>query len=234
ENRELWIEGYDSSVTKETIYVDDPIYRQVLIEEQISPIFRHPLVQRLGHIKQLSFSQLTFPAATHTRLSHCLGAAKNAEKAASRILDKGILYSENGIKRIELSEEEQRQVILKAKVAGLLHDLGHGPYGHGLDQYVKAITKKGSPDKIFAINYIQKYLSQTISNCGIDVDDIVKVLSTEGSDLEGYDTLINNLIDSPIDIDRMDYLVRDAHMTGLSIGAINIDALIERMIPFEG
>src|SRR6185369_670539 len=142
--------------------------------------------------------------------------------------------SENGIKRIELSEEEQRQVILKAKVAGLLHDLGHGPYGHGFDQYVKAITKKGSPDKIFAINYIQKYLSQTISNCGIDVDDIVKVLSTEGSDLEGYDTLINNLIDSPIDIDRMDYLVRDAHMTGLSIGAINIDALIERMIPFEG
>src|SRR6185369_15797896 len=147
ENRELWIEGYDSSVTKETIYVDDPIYRQVLIEEQISPIFRHPLVQRLGHIKQLSFSQLTFPAATHTRLSHCLGAAKNAEKAASRILDKGILYSENGIKRIELSEEEQRQVILKANVAGLLHDLGHAPYGHGLDQYVKAITKKGSPDK---------------------------------------------------------------------------------------
>src|SRR6266511_1399480 len=100
DNRAIWTQNYTISPAR-TVYIDDPIYRQVLIEDEIAPIFHHPIVQRLAHIKQLSFSYLTFPAATHSRLSHCLGACKNAEHSLTRIFQKGILYTADGIKRIE-------------------------------------------------------------------------------------------------------------------------------------
>jgi HD superfamily phosphohydrolase len=234
-NRELWTRSVDNSLAKQQIYIDDPIYQQVIVEEQIAPIFRHPMVQRLGHIKQLSFSHLTFPAATHSRLSHCLGAAKNAEQAMTRILQKGALYTREGRTDIDLTNDEKRRLIMKAKLAGLLHDLGHGPFGHGLDQYISAITKEPSPDKFYGVGYVKDYLSNTIDFYGMKVEDVLPILDSERrSELEGFDVLISNLIDSPLDVDRMDYLVRDAHMTGLSIGAINIDALLERIMPFEG
>ena len=235
DNRNIWLQNYTGSLRARTIYIDDPIYRQVLIDREIAPIFQHPIVQRLAHIKQLSFSYLTFPAATHSRLSHSLGVCKNAELALTRILQKGLLWTAEGIKKIDLTEEQKRKLIVKAKVAGLLHDLGHGPFGHGLDQYVTAMTDEPSPDKFYASAYVSKYLADTINSCGIDVNEILAILdSKRRSELDGYDTLVSNLIDSPLDVDRMDYLVRDAHMTGLSIGTVNIHALIERMVPFQG
>ena len=239
-NKAIWTQPLDRSIVADSIYIDDPIYRQVVIEKEIAPIFYHPIVQRLAHIKQLSFSHLTFPAATHSRLSHSLGASKNAEHAIRRIFDKGVLYTREGKKPLDLPDDKRQQFIMKAKVAGLLHDLGHGPFGHGLDQYISARTNERSPDKFYGVDFINDYLSTTIDSFGVDpsgikVKDILPILdSKQRSELEGFDVLISNLIDSPLDVDRMDYLVRDAHMTGLSMGAVNIQALIERMMPFEG
>src|ERR1051325_8746275 len=84
-NKALWTQTLDRSIVADSIYIDDPIYKQVVIEKDIAPIFYHPIVQRLAHIKQLSFSHLTFPAATHSRLSHSLGASKNAGHVLQRI-----------------------------------------------------------------------------------------------------------------------------------------------------
>ncbi len=233
-NRAIWTSNYTAPRTR-AIHIDDPIYRHLLIQEEIAPIFNHPIVQRLAHIRQLSFSYLIFPSATHSRLSHSLGACRNAELALSRILQKGKIFTSDGAIDIDLPDQEKQKLIVKAKVAALLHDLGHGPFGHGLDQYITAITGETSPDKFYAVDYVSEYLGETISSCGIDIDDILRILdSKRRSELDGYDTLISNLIDSPLDVDRMDYLVRDAHMTGLSIGTVNIDALIEHMVPFQG
>jgi HD superfamily phosphohydrolase len=234
-NRELWTNEDRSIRSSQPIYIDDPIYRQLYIEEQIVPIYEHPLFQRLANVKQLSFSYLSFPGATHSRLSHSLGAARNAEHALTRILQKGVVYTATGVKKISLTDEQKKELLLKAKVAALLHDLGHGPFGHGLDQYVTAITKERSPDKFYAVHYVKNYLAPIISAAGMDPQEVLKVLdSNERTKLRGFDVLIAQLIDSPLDVDRMDYLVRDAHMTGLSIGTVNIDALIERIVPFEG
>jgi HD superfamily phosphohydrolase len=233
-NQALWTQHY-SPPRAEAIHIDDPIYRHLLVQEELATIFCHPIVQRLAHIKQLSFSYLIFPAATHSRLSHSLGACRNAEQALTRIFQKGRVYTAEGVRDIDLSDGDKKRLIVRAKVAALLHDLGHGPFGHGLDQYVTAKINEPSPDKFYAVDYVAKYLGETIESCGIKIEEILRILDSEQrSDLDGYDALISNLIDSPLDVDRMDYLVRDAHMTGLSIGTVNIDALIEHIVPFKG
>jgi HD superfamily phosphohydrolase len=234
-NRKLWTNEDRGIRSFQPIYIDDPIYRQLYLEEQIVPVYEHPLFQRLAHVKQLSFSSLSFPGATHSRLSHSLGAARNVEHALTRIFQKGFVYTASGVKIMSLTDEKKKELILKAKVSAMLHDLGHGPFGHGLDQYVTAISKERSPDKFYAVNYLKNYLAPVIATAGIDPQEVLKILdSNERTKLRGFDVLIAQLIDSPLDVDRMDYLVRDAHMTGLSIGTVNIDALIERIVPFEG
>lgn len=236
ENREFWLNNQKPYAAVDTIHIDDPIHQQVLIEKEIAPIYYHPLVQRLAHVKQLSFSYLSFPTATHTRMSHSLGVCKNAELAVISILRKGFVYASDGRRPITLDEPQKRKLIMKAKVAALLHDIGHGPFGHGLDQYVGALIDEPSPDKFQGPDYIARYLKDTIESCGVDADNIIRILDkNKRKQLDDpWDTLISNLIDSPLDVDRMDYLVRDAHMTGLSIGTVNIQALIDRMAGFEG
>src|ERR1044072_6205614 len=116
-NRRLWTENAHVFSDSGDIHIEDPLHQQVTIESEIVPIFRHPLLQRLGHIKQLSFSYLTYPTATHTRLSHSLGVCKNAEIALSAILQRGVLYtrSEETLS-IPLTAQEQRALLRKAKV----------------------------------------------------------------------------------------------------------------------
>lgn len=225
----------DSSMqASQDVQIEDPIHQQVSIEGRIAPIFYHPIVQRLAHIKQLSFSYLTFPTATHSRLSHSLGVCKNAELALRSMLQKGIVFTPEGTKEITLEEKDQRNLVLKTKVAALLHDVGHTPFGHGLDQYISTLIDDPSPDKFFGKDIIREHLAEAIQLSNLDVDAILLLLDkTQRTELESYDNLASEIIDSPIDVDRMDYLVRDAHMTGLSLGTINVQALIARMIPFE-
>ena len=235
-NKRLWTIGQNNSAGREEdVHIEDPIHKQVTIEEEIAPIFYHPTVQRLAHIKQLSFSYLTFPTATHSRLSHSLGVCKNAELVLGRILQRGVLYQRTGTPaQIPLSELQKRDLLIKTKVAALLHDIGHGPFGHGLDQYlVTSDADDPVPDKVHGIEIIKRYLGEVIEGCGVNPNEVIAILqkNTQGS-LAEYDNLAKEIIDSPLDVDRMDYLVRDAHLTGLSLGTVNVEALISRMVPF--
>ena len=234
-NKRLWTEYAPVSIDSGDIHIEDPVHQQVTIESEIAPIFRHPLLQRLGHIKQLSFSYLTYPTATHTRLSHSLGVCKNAETALSAILQRGVLYtrSEETLS-IPLTAKEQRVLLRKAKVSALLHDIGHGPFGHGLDQLlVDSDEDDPVPDKIHGVRFIEDFLEDAIKRCpDLQKEDILRILQKNTLGLEDYDVLIKEIIDSPLDVDRMDYLVRDAHLTGLSLGTVNVQALISRMVPF--
>lgn len=234
-SRRVWCDEQERILPVDDIFIDDPIYRSVIIEKEIAPIFLHPLVQRLNYIRQLSFSYKSYPNATHSRLSHCLGVCKNAELTLSRIFARGVYFTVDGEKRFNLTDDEKRRYIQTAKIAALLHDLGHGPFGHGLDLFVGAIMDVSSPDKLFTPLYIANYLTDVIRACGFDPDLITKILdNTRRTELDSLNYLISSIIDSPLDVDRMDYLLRDAHITGLSIGNVNTQALIDRTIPFEG
>lgn len=233
--RALW--GTTTEVDPlECTYEDDPVFLQLAVDASLRKVLSQPIVQRLNHIRQLSFAYLKFGSATHTRLAHSLGACRNAELVMRRVFQEGRIYTQNGIKRIDLSDDQQKALIKLARFAALLHDLGHGPLSHALETHLgiaMQAKKPSKPDKELSIKYIGRYLSQIISDEGVNLDDLIGLMSEDRLSLKPWMHFIADLIDSPLDVDRMDYLVRDAHMTGLSIGGLNIQALIERAVPFE-
>lgn len=179
----------------------DPIYGVIALDEKLSQIFAQPIVQRLNHIRQLSFSYLTFPSATHTRLAHSLGVCRNAERALSGMLERGSMYSSAGLSKIDISGEERDRLLLKCRVAALLHDLGHGPFGHALDKYVGFLEgdhPRTSPDKDYSIRYIREHLATGLQTIGLDPESVVSLLDkTERRSLSGFDVLVSDIIDSP-------------------------------------
>ena len=217
-------------------YEDDPVFLQIAVDNTFRKILSQPIVQRLNHIRQLSFAYLTFGSATHTRLAHSLGACRNAELLMRKVFQDDRLYTQNGVESIDLSSDEKKGFIKLAKFAALLHDLGHGPLSHALETQLGVGTKANKPakpDKELSIKYIERYLSQILREEGINPDDLIEVMQEDRLSLSPWKHFIADLIDSPLDVDRMDYLVRDAHMSGLSIGGLNIQALIERAVPFK-
>jgi HD superfamily phosphohydrolase len=223
--------------------VDDPVYGRIVLDDRLATIVAHPIVQRLNHVKQLSFGYAEYPSATHTRLSHSLGAAKNAELALTRILDRGTYYVEGEAQPRRFDDQIQdrrNEIVQKAKLVALLHDLGHGPFGHALDNYMayrqptvppyRPETER--PDKKYTASYVRTVLAATLKSLGFDPEDIGTILHRgKHARLGGFDHLIADLIDSSLDVDRMDYLVRDAHMSGLMMGFTNTMALIDSMRP---
>ncbi|RYF92480.1 MAG: HD domain-containing protein, partial [Chitinophagaceae bacterium] len=101
--------------------VNDPVYGFITIDHPlILQIISHPYYQRLRNINQMAFAHLVYPGAVHSRLHHSLGAYQLMCNALSELKNKGVVIT---------TEEE-----LGAKIAILLHDIGHGPFSHALEQ----------------------------------------------------------------------------------------------------
>lgn len=219
--------------------IDDPVYGRIYLDEELATVLSHPIVQRLHRVKQLSFSYARFPSATHTRLAHSLGVAKNAELSLNGIIDRGLCYPMNGTEPRPLPTdvfERRGEYIRLAKLAALLHDIGHGPFGHALDNYTIANDNQAAnsaPDKKFGMDYIMDYLSPTLESLGFNPKVLSNILGLDTSALAGIESLISEIIDSPLDADRMDYLIRDADMTGLRMGFTNTMAVMDFMRPME-
>src|SRR5258708_10444744 len=229
----IWTESHGSVGKRK--FLDDPVFQHLCLDEELGPLTAHPLLQRLNHIKQVSFAELTYPSAKHTRLAHSLGACKKMEVALDTVFRNNLVYSASGASPISLNPEERRRLLIKGKAAALLHDVGHGPFGHALDRYIGFIDPKRPvvhPDKHFSERYIETYLSDAIGKCGIDSANLATILSRDKTSLTGWDCLIADLVDSSLDVDRMDYLTRDAHMTGLSMGITCVGAILEKICPF--
>jgi HD superfamily phosphohydrolase len=246
----VWVSRKSPPPQPTFMHRDDPIYGQLAIHERLFPVLCHPLFQRLNWVRQLSFAYLTFPSASHTRLSHLLGVAKNAQEVLRKILTKRVAYKplredpdtrllmlESKPARLNLNSDQIEEILLKAQLCALLHDIGHGPFGHALDKlvpYLGDVESSDPPDTVYSQRYIKEYLGDVIREAGFQPDQIARILDKNRRDeLSGFDVLIADLVASAVDIDRMDYLARDAHMTGLQMGYVNTEALREQMCPLE-
>ena len=188
--------------------INDPVYGFITIDDElIYTIVSHPYYQRMRRIHQMAMAQLVYPGAVHTRLHHSLGAYHLMCNAINELKGKGFSIS---------AEEEQA-----AKIAILLHDIGHGPYSHALEQ---VLIKNVSHEKISLM--LMERMNAELSGklqMAIDIfkDDYPK-------------KFLHQLVSGQLDVDRMDYLIRDSFFTGVSEGVIGYDRIIKMLTVHDG
>jgi uncharacterized protein len=183
--------------------VNDPVYGFITFDDElIYKVLSHPWYQRLRRIHQMALAHLVYPGAVHTRLHHSMGAYHLMYQALTELKSKGA----------EISFEEEQG----AKIAILLHDIGHGPFSHALEH---VLIEEVHHEDITILIFEQ--LNKEFNGA----------LDTALSIFKGtYPKLfLHQLISSQLDVDRMDYLTRDSFYSGVSEGVISYDRIIKMM-----
>lgn len=188
--------------------INDPVYGFITINHPlILQIISHPVYQRLRNIHQMAFAHLVYPGAVHSRLHHSLGAYHLMCNALSELKSKGA----------EISAEEE----LGAKIAILLHDIGHGPFSHALENELI----KGTPHEAISI-LIMKVLDEEFNG---QLQTAIDIFTNNHPK-----KFLHQLISGQLDVDRMDYLIRDSFFTGVAEGVISYDRIIKMLVVHEG
>ena len=170
-------------------------------------IIEHPWFQRLRHIRQMGMAHLVYPGATHTRFHHSLGACHLMEQALDVLKLKGV----------DVSKED----CLAARIAILLHDIGHGPFSHALEH---SLVQGLQHETISGL--IMRALNRQFN--GI-LENALHVF-----DQEYPHRYLHQLVSSQLDVDRMDYLNRDSFYTGVSEGVIGYDRILQMLTVVDG
>jgi HD superfamily phosphohydrolase len=225
--------------------INDPVHGTIKLWGPLKDLALTPELSRLNQIRQLGLAYLVFPGAHHTRFEHSLGVSHVA----------GLLGD-----AIDLDPEEVKLV----QTAGLLHDLGHGPFSHTMEKVFKdrlgkehmALTKDiiiGSSDdwtsewssSLKRGPSIQDVLE---SHC-MDPREVATLICREMSDIPpDQDTLsvqdgqayfsgsdyLNQIIHSALDADQLDFLLRDSHYTGVAYGIVDLNRIVNTSILYHG
>ncbi|MEJ7609899.1 MAG: HD domain-containing protein [Ferruginibacter sp.] len=188
--------------------INDPVYGFITIDDElIFSIIAHPYYQRLRRIQQMAMAHLVYPGAVHTRLHHSLGAYHLMSIALKELAGKGVL----------ITPEEQQA----AKIAILLHDVGHGPYSHALEQ---VLAEGVHHEKISLL--IMEDLNKKFEGRLQMAMDIFN-----GSYHKHY---LHQLVNGQLDVDRMDYLTRDSFFSGVIEGYVAYDRILKMITVHEG
>lgn len=183
--------------------VNDPIYGFVNIPDELHyDIIEHPYFQRLRRIKQVSMTNMVYPSANHTRFAHSLGAMHLMRRAIHLLRGKGY----------DISDQELEAVSL----AILLHDSGHGPFSHTLENSIV----KGISHEDLSLMIMRRF--NELHDGKLDL--AIKIFA--GDYEKGF---LTKLISSQLDVDRIDYLKRDSFFTGVAEGNVNAERLLDMM-----
>ncbi len=187
--------------------INDPVYGFITISDDlIFDIVAHPYYQRLRRIHQMALAYLVYPGAVHTRLHHSLGAYHLMCLAVTELRNKGTVIS---------VEEE---VAVKAGI--LLHDVGHGPFSHALEN--KFLS--GVHHETLSLQIMQ-VMNEDL---GGQLDLAIEIFTDK------YPRkFLHQLISGQLDVDRMDYLTRDSFFTGVSEGVIGYDRILKMLVVHE-
>ena len=183
--------------------INDPVYDGFLSVDDpvILQVIEHPWFQRQRRIKQLGLTYLVYPGAMHTRFSHMLGALNLMGRALEVLRQKGV----------EISNEECRG----AKLAILLHDLGHGPFSHTSERVLVDV-----PHEEITLMMMMR-INEEMHGA---LDLAIAIFSNT------YPKhFLHQLVSSQLDMDRLDYLGRDSFFTGVSEGIVGTDRIISML-----
>ncbi|RLM89797.1 HD domain-containing protein [Halobellus sp. Atlit-38R] len=185
--------------------IKDSVHDHIEVEGVAAALLDTEPVQRLRHIKQLGTVQLVYPSANHTRFEHSLGVYHLADRALEHL----------GIDGIQAE---------RLRAAALLHDVGHGPYSHNVEDVTHRHTGKYHDDVHELLD--EGTVGAVLRDHDLDPAHI--------ADLVAGDAKYGQLVSGELDVDRMDYLVRDAHHTGVPYGTIDHERLIRELTFVDG
>lgn len=188
--------------------INDPVYGFITINHPLLfQIIAHPFYQRLRRIHQMALAYLVYPGAVHTRLHHSLGAYHLMCKAIAELREKGT----------EITEQEE----ISAKAAILLHDVGHGPFSHALENQVLT----GIHHETLSL----KMMEQMNIDLNGELQTAIEIFT------DNYPKkFLHQLVSGQLDVDRMDYLTRDSFFTGVSEGVIGYDRILKMLVVHNG
>jgi HD superfamily phosphohydrolase len=188
--------------------INDPVYGFITIDDAlILQLIAHPYYQRLRRVHQMAMAHLVYPGAVHTRLHHALGAYHLMRLALQELCSKGI----------EITPAEQQA----AKIAILLHDIGHGPFSHALEH----VLAEGVHHEDISLIIIKALNEEMGGQLQMAIDIFTDTYPKK---------FLHQLVSGQLDVDRMDYLTRDSFFTGVIEGAIGYDRILKMLTVHQG
>lgn len=219
--------------------ITDTVHGTLRLEPLTQDLLETLELQRLNSIRQLGLTYLVFPGANHSRLEHCLGVGYVAGEMA---------------RALKLPEEERKLV----HAAGLLHDVGHGPYSHTLEHVLSRelavdhmhLTQRiitGDDDNVApedrkAFPKVPR-IHEVLKKHGVSPSSLAALIRgpAEGGGLyvdahsrKADRRYLAQIIHSPMDADQIDYLLRDAHYTGAPLGTIDFSRILQTLCLYKG
>lgn len=193
-------------------HIYDSIHGYIGVTEQELKVINTPFFQRLHNIRHLGTAYLVYPGATHTRFAHSLGTMNVMDKVAHKLAILGLL-----------SSEEEIQIL---RMAALLHDIGHFPFSHALENPISRTSSDGKKNHESFSNHLIRYSGLKDAFETIKADEVASIIAKKYTGNNYYSLLIS----SDLDVDRFDYLLRDSHETGVSYGNFDVDRLIQTLL----
>ncbi|MBL0181333.1 MAG: HD domain-containing protein [Chitinophagaceae bacterium] len=188
--------------------INDPVYGFITIDDElINQVIAHPYFQRLRRINQMAMANLVYPGAVHSRLHHALGAYHLMCNALSELKNKGV----------EITPAEEQA----AKIAILLHDTGHGPFSHALEN----VLIEGMQHEKISLLIMEELNKQFNGRLQLTLE-----IFTD----KYHKKFLYQLISGQLDVDRMDYLTRDSFFSGVNEGVIGYDRILKMLTVHNG
>jgi len=191
------------------VIIRDPLWNNIRVDALALQLVDTPVFQRLRYVRQLGLAYLVYPGATHTRFEHALGAYHLARLTISLLDERGEL---DGVPL------EERAI---TQAAALLHDVGHYPFSHALEE-IGALHHEEVATPLVLRGQVAEMLTAMLG-AGAPERVLALIRGTSGSPLQG-------LISGSLDLDKIEYLKRDALMCGVPYGEIDVDRLLNSLV----
>jgi HD superfamily phosphohydrolase len=199
----------------------DPIHVYVRADDLEAAVLATRPLQRLRWVRQLGLAQLVFPGAEHSRFSHALGAMELAGRVYDALAEKA-----PDLLDADRRSPERRRV----RLAALVHDVGHAPFSHSAEElFEDGLSHEDMTIRLLHTPEVEAAIDRAGID-GVDAASVERILTGRGAEIE---PLLAQIVSGELDVDKMDYLLRDSLYCGVRYGNYDLGRLLETITPLR-